>query len=110
VKHIVAAIAASLALVACQTNPITPPSVEVAVLQADTGLDATYNTAAQTYLAVKDSLPADVHAQAKALLIRAYQVVQAADAAQKLGDATTFNQQFAQASALIGQVQALLKH
>lgn len=93
---------------ACTTTPLTPPSAEVAVLQADTALDGLYNVTAQAYLAAGPSLPATLHAQIKGLLQKARPIVQAADHAQALGDAATFQAQYAEATALINQVKALL--
>jgi hypothetical protein len=99
---------AAFACAGCATGPLVPPSTQVVVLQTDTTIDAAYNTAAQAYLAAEPSLPAGVKAQTKAVLVQAYGYVQGADTAQRLGDAATFNAQFAEASALISQVKALL--
>lgn len=98
------------------TTPLIPASADVVLLQASTTADAAYNTAATTYLAVGlqgflaiDPVNgANLHAQAKALLQQARPFILAADHAEALGDATTFNAQFAQASALLTQVKALL--
>lgn len=105
---LVAALGA-LTLSACATKPLVPPSAEVGLLQGVTTLEASYNVAAQAYLAELPSMSPDQHDQAKSLLVRAYGAVEAAETAQSLGDATTVNTQIALASSLIGQAKALLK-
>ncbi len=102
---------AAACVAACNGIPassLIPPSADVAVLQADTTLDGIYNATAQLYLAAAPSLSVSLHAQAKGLLQKARPIVQAADHAQALGDATTFQAQYAEAMALINQVKALL--
>lgn len=102
---------AALCLVSCSTvSGVAVPSqgAQVAIAQTGLAIDASYNAAAQAYLAVAPSLDKATHDKVKALLVNAYACVVAADAAAKLGDATTLGAQIAAASSLITQASALL--
>jgi predicted small lipoprotein YifL len=102
---------ACLALAGCQSvGPIaSPPAAsQVAIADAGTGIDATYNAAAQVYLGAETALPPATKAQVKSLLVQAYAYVQAADAAAKLGDAPTLAAQIDAATSLLSQATALL--
>jgi hypothetical protein len=103
-----AAVALALMLTACKTPSLIPPSETVIVAQAGTSVDAAYNVAAQAYLAALPTMPAATKATVKPLLVKAYGFVQAADAAEKLGDATTVAAQAGNAMALIAQIKSAL--
>ncbi len=104
-----AILAACFALGACQTPSLIPPTATVAVAEAGTTLDALYNVTAQAYVSQLPTMPANVKATVKPLLVKAYGYVQAADQAQVLGDATSVAAQAQAAMALIAQAKAALK-
>lgn len=97
-----------LSVSGCATAPITPPSLEVVVLQTDAGLDATYNVAAKAYLAQVGTMSPDTKATIKPVVLALYKATTAADAAQRLGDANTVTAQVAAAGALYAQLKPLL--
>lgn len=96
---------AALTLAACVTKPITPPAADVPVAQTVTAIDASYNIVAEAYLGAP---PSALRAQAKPILLKAYQAVLAADDAERLGDATSITTQINLASSLLAQARALL--
>ena len=103
----------ALALAGCASISgvaVPSPAAQVSIADAGTGIDATYNAADQAYLAAAPSLSPAVKARVKALMVQAYTYVQAADAAVKLGDATTLQAQIDAATSLIAQAQALLSN
>ena len=101
-----AALIGALMLTACATPSVIPPSATVAVAQGDASVDLAYNALAQAYLTAAPSLPAATKATVKALLAQAYAAVQAADNAERLGDATTLAAQVQSAEALLAQAKA----
>lgn len=101
----VAILAACAALGACQTPALIPTSDTLAVVQGDTSVDLAYNTVAQIYLSALPTMPASTKATVKPILAQAYAAVQAADNAEKLGDATTLTTQVQAAEALIAQAK-----
>ena len=108
--RIVAALACAVTLVGCgTTGAIAPyPQVQVAIADGGLGIDTTYNGAAKVYLAVAPTLDPATKAKVKALFAKAYAAVLAADSAATIGDATTLSTQIAAATALIGQIRALM--
>jgi hypothetical protein len=108
-KTPIAILAACLALAACQTPSLIPPTATVAVAQGDASVDLAYNVVAQAYIAALPSMPASTKATVKPLLVKAYAAVQAADNAEKLGDATTLAAQVQSAETLIAEAKAALK-
>jgi hypothetical protein len=117
-KRLVIALAlVSLSLGACKS--LTPPEAQVAVAKGDYAFEATYNAAAQLYLAEEANLPADVKATAKSVLLQLLDCPQGAAGActgyvvtartaAAAGDATTLATQIAQITALSGQVTAMI--
>jgi hypothetical protein len=106
-KHL--ALLACVALAACQTPALIPPSATVGVAEAGTSVDLAYNAVAQVYIAALPSMPAATKATVKPLLVKAYAAVKAADNAQALGDATTLEAQVQSAESLIAQAKAALQ-
>ena len=101
-----AILAGCLALAACQTPALIPQNATVAVAQGDASVDLAYNAVAQAYLTAAPNLPAATKAQVKPLLAKAYVAVQAADTAERLGDATTLAAQVQSAETLLAQAKA----
>lgn len=101
-----AVIVAALSLSACGT--LIPASATVAVAQGDTTLDATYNVAAQAYIAALPTMPANIKATVQPLLVKAYPYVVAADKAEALGDAAGVAAQTGAAMTLISQARVAL--
>lgn len=93
---------------ACASQPITPPSLEIPLLQGDTSLDGLYHAAANAYLAQVPTMDPGVKATLKPLMIRFYTAVSVADAAQRLGDANTLAAKIGEASALYAQIKPVL--
>jgi hypothetical protein len=102
-------LAGCLSLAACQTPSLIPPNATIPIAQGDASVDLAYNVVAQAYLAALPTMPASTKAIAKPLLVKAYAAVQAADNAERLGDATTLAAQVQSAEALIVQAKAALK-
>jgi hypothetical protein len=100
-----AILAGCLALAACQTPALIPPTATVAVAEAGTTLDDLYNKAAQIYLATYTVLPAAQKAIVKADFAKAYAAVQLADSAQTLGNSTTLTADISAAEGLIAQAK-----
>jgi hypothetical protein len=99
---------AALSLCACQTAPLVPPTAAVIVLEGDTELDASYNVAANLYLATLPSMTPAVHDSVKPVLVQAYALVHAVDTGQVLAGETSLTAEIATASNLIAQVKAAL--
>ena len=102
----VAALAAVIASSACNTTPLVPPTAQVAVVQGDTSVDLAFNVVAMAYLKAAPALPPTTKAKVKTLLASAYAAVQAADNAERLGDATTLAAQVQSAESLLAQAKA----
>lgn len=96
-------LAACLALTAC--GSLIPAKATVAVAQGDTSLDLAYNAVAQVYLAALPSMTPALKAQVKPVLVKAYAAVQAADNAEKLGDAAGLAAQAQAAELLITEAK-----
>lgn len=92
----------------CKSVQLTPASLQLPLLQADTGLDAGYHLLAEAVIAYAPNFTATQKATVKSLMASLYKAVAAADAAEKINDATTLAAQFAAAQQLWGQVNALL--
>ena len=105
---IIAAFAVAFALTACAVNPIIPPVAAVPVAQLGTSIDLAYNVAAKAYISQLPTMPANVKATVKPLLVKAYPFVVASDKAQALGDAATVEVQAQAAMALIAQAKIAL--
>lgn len=99
---------AALALTACATAPLIPPSDTVVVAQGETTLDLAFNVPAKVYMAHVSTMDPGLKATVKPLLLRAGAIVQASDAAEVLGNETSMGAQIADAYALIGQAKAAL--
>lgn len=102
-KRILAGLVLAAALCGCKTVDPT-----LAVAQGVTSLDAAYNVAAKAYLTQAPTMPADVKATIKPLLQQALPYVQAADRAEKIGDAVALSAASASAMSLIAQADAAL--
>lgn len=100
-------LAAGAVLAACATTPsLTPATLTVA--QGVTSLDLAYNIAAKAYLKQAPTMPAGVKAKIRPLLQKALPYVQAADQAEKIGDAVAIGAATVSAMILIGQADASL--
>jgi hypothetical protein len=101
----------------CATTPLVPPSIGLVVLQGDTTIDSLYNKSAKAYLAAASTLDPVKKAQAKAIFAKLLTcdadgkctgIVQAADTAEQLGNATNAATQVAAFMDLYGQLKPLL--
>ncbi|MGI8839743.1 MAG: hypothetical protein ACR2F8_02995 [Caulobacteraceae bacterium] len=104
-----AAFVACAAIAGCanfSTAPLVPASDQVAVAQGEGALETTYNIGAQAYLAALPHLSAATKAKTKPEMIRAYQALTAARAAEALGDAATAAAQAQALGDLIAEVKA----
>lgn len=99
---------AVLLLAGCNTAPLVPPNAQVVVLEGDTTLDASYNVAANLYLATLPSMTPAIHDQVKPIMLKAYTLVQAVDTGQVLAGQTSVADEIASASSLISQVKSIL--
>ena len=112
--------ALSLTAAACATMPAAPPGSGPPPVTAaqNTLLDeralfaaeATYNVAAQAYLAAdgRGQIPAPTKAAARSILIRSYEALRLARQAYQIGEADTFTAQIASAAALAAEARALV--
>lgn len=106
--------APALAITGCTTVPLLKEEALTAGTTVDAkalyGLEAAYNTAASAYLAANDAklLSSDLKAKTKPMLVKAYDVLKAARAAYKVGDAVGVTNRYNEAKALIDQVQATI--
>lgn len=101
-------LAGALALSACATKPLVPPSATVAVAQGETTLEATYHALAGVYLSRAATMDPALKARLKVLLADGYKATLAAQDAERLGNAADLDTQVRAATALFGQVKTLL--
>lgn len=96
-------------LSACKTPAALIPATDtVIVAEGETSLDLAYNVAAKAYLNQLPTMTPSVKAQVKPLLVKAGGLVQAADAAEVLGNETSMAGQISDALSIIGQAKSLL--
>lgn len=107
-RRLLAPIACAAMLAGCLTNPLVPPSAQVGVAQGGATIDLAYNVAANAYLKALPTMSATTKAQLKPILAKAYNLVQAADAAETLGQSTAVATDIASATQLINQAKSLL--
>lgn len=92
----------------CANIPLLHGSTQVVVAQGETTLDLAYNVAAKAYLAQLPTMAPATKAKVKPILVKAHQLVKAADQAEAVGNAAGLADQIGQATQLIAQAKSLL--
>jgi hypothetical protein len=101
-------LAPSLMLMGCTTPVINTPAATVTSLKVVYGFEATYNTAGNLYLIWAPGKTDAQKAPVKAILAKAYQAVQAAETAERLGQTDTLAGQVTLLEMLAAQATALI--
>jgi hypothetical protein len=100
---------ALVALPGCAPVTPVPTAAQTQIVSdAQYGLEATYNLAAQTYLRTAWKTP-ETKEKARALLVRMYSIVLTARQARAVGDAPTVTAQALALAQLLAQVQELTR-
>lgn len=111
-RHLAAiALALALPLGACSTAALTPslpPADQVAAAKAEILAEEAYNTAAEAYEQDESYLTPAQKSTAKALFAQAYTALQAARAAETLGDTATIGAKATAIGQLAAQISAAL--
>jgi hypothetical protein len=102
------ALVAALALGACVTKPLLPPSAQTVTYQGTASVEVSFDVGRQLFVKYGARLSPANHAKAVALIKEISGAIDTAEAAETLGDDVTVAAQVQDAGALIAQLRGLL--